>query len=465
MSLFDPVMLARIQFAFTISFHIIFPSITIGLASFLAVIEFRWLQTGNLIFAQLYKMWVKVFAICFGMGVVSGVVMSYQFGTNWSLFSDRVGNVIGPLLGYEVLTAFFLESSFLGIMLFGWDRVSKRMHFTSTVIVACGTVISAFWIMAANSWMQTPTGYRIAENGILFPTSWIQIIFNPSMPYRLAHMVIAAYITTAFIVLGVSGFYFLRNQFRNHAKIMMVMSIFLLAVMTPLQLILGDLHGVNTHKYQPAKIAAMEAQWDTQTRAPLRLFAIPSEKNQSNQYEISIPALSSLIITRNLNGTVLGLKTWKAEDRPPVGITFWSFRVMVGLGCFMIFTALWGLYLYYRKKLFHARFFHILSVVMIPSGLIAILAGWFVAEIGRQPYTAYGVIRTVHSVSPVIGPQVALSLLIFVLAYFFIFGAGVTYIFYLLKAGPLKYVNQQGLQPQLELLVKETLPKKSERKK
>lgn len=459
MTMFDPILLARIQFAFTISFHIIFPSITIGLASFLTVVEYKWLKTGNILYEQIYKLWVKIFAICFGMGVVSGVVMSYQIGTNWSLFSDKVGNVIGPLLGYEVLTAFFLESSFLGIMLFGWDRVGKRMHFFATTIVAIGTIISAFWIMAANSWMQTPTGFRVGENGILFPTSWIEVIFNPSLFYRFSHMIIAAYITTAFIVLGVAGFYFKKHQFKAHAKIMMLMSLGLLAVMVPLQFILGDLHGINTHKYQPAKLAAMEAQWETQTKAPLRLFALPSATEEKNNFEIAMPGGLSFITTHNINGKIEGLKSWPKTERPPVGIVFWSFHIMIYLGTLMLAGVIWGGYLFFKKKLFSSHAFQWFSILMIPSGLLAILAGWFVAEVGRVPYTAYGVIKIVHSVSPVIGPQIALSLLIFVLAYFFIFGAGITYIIHLLKKGPLHHEHAETLQPSLKLLVEETLPK------
>ncbi len=455
MSFFDPVLLARIQFAFTISFHIIFPSFTIGLASFLAVIEYKYLKTNKTVYAQIYKMWIKVFAICFGMGVVSGVVMSYQFGTNWSVFSDSVGNVIGPLLGYEVLTAFFLEASFLGIMLFGWGRVSKKMHFAATCIVAVGTVISAFWIMAANSWMQTPAGYRIGENGIFFPTSWMQIIFNPSFGYRLIHMVLAAYLTTAFVVLGVSGIYAICKKHPSHTKIMMTMSVWLVAILTPIQIVVGDSHGRNTFKYQPAKVAAMEAQWDDETRAPLRLFAIPDQKAQKNNYVLEIPLLSSIIITHKIDGKIPGLKNWKPADQPPVGIVFWSFRVMVGLGLMMLLTAGIGVYLYFRKKMISSRSFHWLCALMTPAGFIAVLAGWFVTEVGRQPYTVYGVMRTVKSVSPVIGEQVALSLLIFVVVYFFIFGAGVTYIFYLLKKGP---VHHGDFHKPLEAIVKKTFP-------
>jgi len=457
MTFFDPVLLARIQFAFTISFHIIFPSFTIGLASFLAVIEYIWFKTHKQVYMQIYKMWIKVFAICFGLGVVSGVVMSYQFGTNWSLFSDKVGNVIGPLLGYEVLTAFFLEASFLGVMLFGWGRVSKRMHLFSTCIVAIGTLLSALWIMGANSWMQTPEGYRIGENGIFYPTSWMKVIFNPSFLYRFFHMVLAAYLTTAFVVLGVSGIYALRNKHTAHRKIMMKMSLFLIAILIPVQLVVGDAHGRNTFKYQPAKVAAMEAQWNTERRAPLKLFAIPHQKAENNTYELEIPLLSSLIITHSIDGEIPGLKTWPAKDRPPVGTVFWSFRIMVFLGLVMLFTALLGLFLYFRKKIDKSRLFHWLSAFMLPSGFLAVLSGWFVAEVGRQPYTVYGVLRTVDSVSPVIAPQLALSLLIFVLVYFFIFGAGVTYIFYVLKKGP-KSVDKTFTQPR-EILVHKVFSK------
>ena len=434
----DAVLLARIQFAFTISFHIIFPAFTIGLASWLAVVEYLWLKTDNKIYADIYKMWIKIFAVCFGLGVVSGVVMSYQFGTNWSVFSDKVGNVIGPLLGYEVLTAFFLEASFLGIMLFGWGRVSKRMHFAATSIVAIGTLISAFWIISANSWMQTPQGFEIHADGILYPTSWLEIIFNPSFPYRLVHMITAAYLTTAFVVGGTAAYYLVKKVHVKHAKIMFAMAMLMAVFVAPLQLFIGDAQGLNTLEHQPAKVAAMEGIWEDETGAGLRLFAIPDSKNETNHYEVTIPKLSSLILKHDLNGTIKGLKSWKKDERPPVGPVFWSFRVMVGIGMLMILTGFTAAFLFYRNKLFTATWFHKWCVIMSPSGFIAVLAGWFVTEIGRQPYTVYGVIKTSNSISPVIGEYVALSLLAFILTYTFVFSSGAYYIYKLIKKGPAK---------------------------
>lgn len=432
----DPILLARIQFAFTISFHIVFPAFTIGLASFLAILEWRWLATNNKNYRDTYRFLVKIFAVVFGMGVVSGVVMSYQFGTNWSVFSDKVSNVIGPLLGFEVLTAFFLEASFLGIMLFGWNRVSPRMHFASTCIVAIGTLISAFWILAANSWMQTPQGFSVGEDGRLFPVDWLQIIFNPSFPYRLAHMVTAAYLTTALVVGGIGAFYLWGKRYLPQAKIMLGMATLMTVLAAPLQLIIGDMHGLNTLKYQPAKVAAMEGIWDTEQGAGLRLFALPDSKNETNRYEIKIPYLTSLILTHHYKGEVQGLKSFKKEDRPPVTLVFWSFRVMVGLGLLMILLSLTSAVQYYRKKLFDSRFLQGWWMLMMPSGFIAVLAGWFVNEIGRQPYTVYGFLRTTQSVTPAItGSQVGGSLLAFVIMYTLVFGAGSYYILKLIRQG------------------------------
>lgn len=432
----DPLLLARIQYAFTISFHIIFPAFTIGLASWLAVVEWLWLKTEKSIYQEIYRMWIKIFAVCFGMGVVSGIVMAYQFGTNWSLFSDKVGNVIGPLLGYEVLTAFFLEASFLGIMLFGWGRVSRNMHFFSTCIVAVGTLISAFWILSANSWMQTPQGFEVGADDLLYPTSWLEIIFNPSFPYRFAHMITAAYLTTAFVVAGVAAYYLYKNVHIKHARIMFGMAMLMAVFVAPLQLFIGDAHGLNTLEYQPRKVAAMEGIWETKKGVGLRLFAIPDQQNQTNDYEIKIPNLASLILTHSFDGEIKGLKEWKPEDQPPVMMVFWSFRVMVGLGIAMILTGIFAIFLYYRKRLFDTRWFQYWCIVMTPSGFIALLAGWFVTEIGRQPYTVYEVIRTSESISPVIAEQIAITLLAFVIVYSFIFGAACYYIFKLIKKGP-----------------------------
>lgn len=432
----DPVLLARIQFAFTISFHIIFPAFTIGLASWLAVVESLWLKTGKNVYQEIYRMWIKVFAVAFGMGVVSGVVMSYQFGTNWSVFSDKVGNVIGPLLGYEVLTAFFLEASFLGIMLFGWGRVSKRMHFIATLIVAVGTLISAFWILSANSWMQTPQGFEIRDDGLLYPTSWMEIIFNPSFPYRLFHMVTAAYLTTAFCVGGVAAYFFIKKKFKEHAKVMMTMAMLMAFFVAPLQMLIGHAHGENTLEHQPIKVAAMEGNWEEGSNIPLLLFGVPNEEMESNDYELKIPGLASWVLTGDVKGIVPGLKSVPADERPPVAIVFWSFRVMVGLGALMILTGLIAAFLHWRKNLYTSKLFHKWCLVMAPSGFIAILAGWFVTEVGRQPYTAYGVIRTSESISPVFAEQVAISLAAFVIVYTVIFGAGIYYMFKVFRKGP-----------------------------
>ena len=431
----DPLILARIQFAFTVSFHIVFPAFTIGLASWLAVVEGLWLKTGNIVYKEVYKFWIKIFAVCFGMGVVSGVVMSYQFGTNWSVFSDKVGSVIGPLLGYEVLTAFFLEASFLGVMLFGWSRVSDKMHFFATLMVAIGTLFSAFWILAANSWMQTPQGFEINPEGLLVPTNWMKVIFTPSFPYRFTHMVLAAYLTTAFTVGGIGSWYLWTKRYIPHGKVMVGMAMLIAIFIAPLQLIVGDLHGLNTLEHQPAKVAAMEGIWETEKGADLRLFAIPDQKAEKNHYEIVIPDMASLILTHHKDGEIKGLKEWIPEDRPPVAIVFWSFRVMVGLGMAMILTGIMAVILFLRKKLFDCRPFQLWCMALTPAGFLALLAGWFVTEVGRQPYVAYGVIRTSDAVSPVLGEHVALSLLAFVAVYTILFGAATYYIIKLIRQG------------------------------
>ena len=440
----DPVLLARIQFAFTISFHIIFPAFTIGLASWLAVVEGLYMKTGKKVYEDIYKMWIKIFAVCFGMGVVSGVVMSYQFGTNWSVFSDKVGNVIGPLLGYEVLTAFFLEASFLGIMLFGWGRVSKKMHFASTVIVAVGTIISAFWILSANSWMQTPQGFEIRTDGLLYPTSWMEVIFNPSFPVRFFHMVTAAYLTTAFVVGGVGAYYLFRKIHVEHAKIMFAMAMLMAVFVAPAQLLIGHAHGENTMHYQPIKVAAMEGNWERGGNKPLYLFGMPNEETETTDYGIEIPNGASWVLTGSPEGEIPGLKDVAKEDRPPVAIVFWSFRIMVGIGMAMIFTGLVAVVLYFRKHLFDFKPFQLWCMAMMPSGFIAVLAGWFVTEVGRQPYTVYGVIRTGESISPVIAEQVALSLGIFIVVYTLIFGAGSYYILKLIGKGPIQVKKADG---------------------
>lgn len=432
----NPVLMGRIQFAFTISFHILFPAFTIGLASWLAVVEWRWLKTGNETYKEVYRMWVKIFAVTFGMGVVSGVVLSYQFGTNWSAFSDKVGSVLGPLLGYEVLTAFFLEASFLGIMLFGMQRVSRKMHFAATVIVAAGTLVSAFWILSANSWMQTPQGYRIGADGLLYPTDWLEVIFNPSFGYRFVHMVTAAYLTTAFVVGGIGAFYLLRREHGSHARIMFGMAMIMAVFVAPMQLLMGDLHGLNTLAHQPAKVSAMEGLWETQTGAPLKLFGWPDSAEEETRFSLEIPKLSSLILTHDLDGEVKGLKEWPPHERPPVAWVFWSFRVMVGMGMCMILTGIGAAILYLRKRLFDTTWFLWWCLALTPAGFISVLAGWFVTEMGRQPYIIYGVMLTSEAISPVAGTQVGLSLIAFVITYILVFGAGSYYIGRLILNGP-----------------------------
>ncbi|WP_201535897.1 cytochrome ubiquinol oxidase subunit I [Psychrobacter ciconiae] len=442
----DALMLARIQFAFVISFHIVFPAFSIGLASWLTVLEFRWLKTGEPIYAEVYKHWVKIFAVVFGMGVVSGVVMSYQFGTNWAVFSDRAGNVLGPLLAYEVLTAFFLEASFLGIMLFGWGRVSKRMHFASTAIVAIGTLISGFWILSANSFMQTPQGFMVGADGLLYPTDWLKVIFNPSFPYRYAHMMTAAFLSTAFVVGGVGAYYLQskrHTEHRAHGRVMLGMAMVMAIFVAPAQVLIGDEHGLNTLEHQPAKVAAMEGIWEDEKGAALRLFAIPDQKNQTNKYEVAIPYVSGLILTHSFDKEVKGLKNWAPEDQPPVIIVFWAFRIMVGIGLLMVMVGLFSIYKYFKKQQFDkdSVWFHRAWMMMMPMGFIALLSGWFVTETGRQPYTVYGVIRTAESMSPVAAQQVATTLIGFIVVYAFVFGAGTFYILRLIGQGPKPFDN------------------------
>jgi cytochrome bd ubiquinol oxidase subunit I len=432
----DPLLLSRIQFAFTVSFHIIFPSFTIGLAAWLVVLETLYLKTGRAIYMDVARQWTKIFAISFGMGVVSGVVLSYEFGTNWSELSRRGGNVIGPLMSYEVLTAFFLEAGFLGIMLFGRGRVPKWVHFFATCMVALGTLISAFWILSANSFMQTPAGHRIAEDGVLHVEDWWAVIFNPSFPYRLAHMVAAAYLTTALVVGGIGAWYILRERYVGHGKIMLGMALSLLVWLAPLQLFIGDQHGLNTREHQPAKVAAIEAHWETQRGAPLILFAVPDPKTESNNFEIAIPKLGSLILTHEWDGEVRGLKSFPPDERPNPIIPFFAFRVMVGIGTIMIAIGFTGAVLWLMGRLWTSRWFLRALVWASPLGFVAVLSGWFVTEVGRQPWTVYGILRTADAVSPVPGGSVLMSLILFVLVYGVVFGAGLYYILKLVQRGP-----------------------------
>jgi cytochrome d ubiquinol oxidase subunit I len=431
----DALLLSRLQFAFTIGFHIIFPAFTIGLASYLAVLEGLWLFTKKPHFRNLYLFWVKIFALSFGMGVVSGVVMSYQFGTNWSEFSRITGSVIGPLLGYEVLTAFFLEASFLGIMLFGWKKVGARLHFASTCIVAVGTLISAFWILAANSWMQTPQGFAWLEDGTMIARNFVDVIFNPSLPTRFAHMVLAAYLTTAMVVAGAAAFGFLKGRATPENKTSLRMAILMMALVAPLQMVVGHESGVVAHEYQPAKVAAMEGWWESRAGQPTLLFALPDEEGERNALELGIPGFGSWFVAGDANAHLDGLKAFPAGDRPPVAIVFWAFRIMVGMGLVMAALGLFGAGAWALKRLDGARWYHRALVLAAPSGFVAVLAGWISAEVGRQPFVVYGVVRTADAVSPVDGAQVALSLLVFIVVYAIVFSAGALYILRLIAEG------------------------------
>ena len=441
MQLPDAIVLARIQFAFTVSFHFLFPAITIGLASYLAMLEGLWLKTGKSEYMDLFRYWVKIFALVFGMGVVSGIVMSYQFGTNWAVFADKAGPVIGPLMAYEVLTAFFLEAGFLGVMLFGMKRVGPRLHFAATLMVALGTFVSAFWILSVNSWMQTPTGYAMNANGqFISAGSWLAIIFNPSFPYRLVHTISAAYLTTAFLVGGVGAWHLLKDAANPRARIMFSMAMWMAAIFAPLQIVVGDLHGLNTLEYQPVKVMAMEGHYQSHPDgAPLVLFGIPNSAENRIDYAVQIPKASSLILKHDLNAPLAGLDTVPVADRPPVGIVFWSFRIMVGLGLLMALLGMLSLYARYRQRLYAWRPLHRFALVMGPSGLVAVLAGWVTTEVGRQPWTIHGLLRTADSASPLAAPAVAASLVAFVVVYFAIFGAGIVYILKLMAKPPVAH--------------------------
>ncbi|MGB3739027.1 MAG: cytochrome ubiquinol oxidase subunit I [Pontixanthobacter sp.] len=443
---FDALLLARIQFAFTVSFHFIFPAFSIGLASYLAVLEGLWLKTGKQLYLDLFKYWVKIFAIAFAMGVVSGIVMSYQFGTNWSVFSDLTGPILGPLMAYEVLTAFFLEAGFLGVMLFGMNRVGKKLHFTATLMVAVGTFISAFWILSVNSWMQTPVGFERDAIGQFLPgDSWFDIVFNPSFPYRLVHTVMAAYITTAFVVGGVGAYHLLKDRTNVHARKMFSMAMWMAAVVVPLQIVAGDMHGLNTLEHQPQKVMAMEGHYDSYPDgAPLILFGIPNSAEKRVDYKVEIPKASSLILKHDLNAPMDGLDTIPDDEEPPVGIVFWSFRVMVGIGFAMLGIGLWSLLARSRKKLYDWPLLHRAALLMAPSGFVAVIAGWITTEVGRQPFVVYNLLRTADAASPLAAPAVGASLVAFVIVYFAVFGIGTWYILRLMGHTP--HVGETGVK-------------------
>ncbi|MFP8967918.1 cytochrome ubiquinol oxidase subunit I [Pokkaliibacter sp. CJK22405] len=432
----DAALLSRLQFAFTVSFHIIFPAITIGLATFITIWEGLWLKTRNPVYLQLAKFWIKPFAITFGMGVVGGIVLSYEFGTNFSKFTHMVGSVIGPLMAYEVLTAFFLEAGFLGVMLFGWQRVSEKVHFISTLTVAVGTWISAFWIIVANSWMQTPAGYEIVD-GVFHVKSWMEVIFNPSMHFRFFHMLLAAFLTGTFVVAGVSAWFLLRKRDLPFARKGFSMALWAALVLAPLQAWVGDEHGLVVKEHQPAKLAAMEGIWPkSESPVPLLLFAVPDENAEENHFEIGIPHLGSLILTHSFDGAVTGLKAFAPEDRPPVKFVFYSFRIMVGLGVLMILVALTGAFLRYKGKLYEFTPLHRLCLLMTPAGVIATLFGWYVVEVGRQPWIVYGLVRTMDIVSPLPAGRVLFSLSLFVITYSLLFGVYIYFMRKLIRKGP-----------------------------
>ncbi|WP_339879965.1 cytochrome ubiquinol oxidase subunit I [Pseudidiomarina gelatinasegens] len=432
----DAILLARFQFAFTIAFHIIFPAFTIGLASYLAVLEGLFLKTRNPVYQKLYRYWLKIFAVAFGMGVVSGIVMSYQFGTNWSVFSDKAGPVIGPLMGYEVLTAFFLEAGFLGVMLFGMNKVGERLHYFATLMVAVGTAISAFWILSVNSWMQTPAGFAMNEQGQYVVTSWMEAIFNPSFPYRLAHMLLAAYLTTAFVVGAVGAWHLLKDKSSQAARKMFSMAMWMALIVAPLQVFVGDLHGLNTQEHQPAKVAAMEGHFKSEAKAPLYLFGWPNEEEAKVDYAIEIPGLASFILKHDVNATVTGLDAFPRDEWPPVPIVFWSFRIMVGIGLLMVFIGLWSGYLRLRKQLYDRPLLHRAAVLMGPLGFVAVIAGWVVTEVGRQPWVIHGLLRTSDAASPIDAVGVGSSLVAFIVVYFLVFGAGTVYMLRKMAGNP-----------------------------
>ena len=439
----DAFELARIQFAFTVSFHIIFPAITIGLASFLAVLEGMWLKTKKEEYRDLYHFWSKIFAVNFGMGVVSGLVMAYQFGTNWSFFSSFAGSITGPLLTYEVLTAFFLEAGFLGVMLFGWNRVGPGLHFFATCMVALGTLMSTFWILASNSWMQTPQGFEIVNNQVV-PVDWLKVIFNPSFPYRLLHMTTAAFLSSAFFVGASAAWHLLKGRNTPAMRTMLSMAMWMALIVSPVQALIGDAHGLNTLKYQPAKIAAIEGHWENKNGepTPLILFGYPDMEREETRYSLEIPYLGSLILTHSLTQQIPALKSFPKEDRPNSTIVFYSFRIMAGLGMLMIVLGLWSLWLRWRGNLYENKAFLRFTLLMGPSGLLALLAGWFTTEIGRQPWVVYGLLRTKDAVSSHGEMQMSISLLLFVVIYSSVFGVGYLYMMKLIRKGPQPHEGQ-----------------------
>jgi cytochrome d ubiquinol oxidase subunit I len=432
----DPVFLSRLQFAWLIAFHILMPALTVGLASFIAVLEGLHFFTREEIYLRISTFWIKIFSVAFGIGVVSGVIMPFQFGTNWSRYSDATANVLAPLFAYEGLTAFFLEAAFLGVLLFGRKLVPPGAHFVAALMVAFGTLLSSFWILAANSWMQTPAGYEIID-GRFFPTDWFQVIFNPSFPYRLAHTVVGFYITTGCVVVAVNAYLLVRQKAVAEARTALSITLWLLSVLVPLQIFLGDQHGLNTLEHQPAKLAAIEAHWETGSRVPLILFAIPDDKAATNRFTVELPYVGSLILTHSLDGTVKGLKDFPPDQRPPVALPFFAFRVMVGIGLLMLGLVMFSWWLRWRGRLFDSPLFLRACMAVGPLGFIAVLAGWTTTEVGRQPWIVYGLMRTADAVSPSLtGLDVLLSLIFYMIVYLIIFPAGAWIMTRIIRKGP-----------------------------
>jgi cytochrome d ubiquinol oxidase subunit I len=432
----DPVLLSRVQWAWVIAWHILLPAFTVGLASYIAVLEGLYLFTGRQIWFRISGFWTRIFAVSFGMGVVSGIIMPFQFGTNWSRFSDAAGDVISPLLAYEGLMAFFLEASFLGVLLFGRRLVPAWAHFFAALMVAFGTLLSSFWILATNSWMQTPQGYKVVD-GRFEPVDWFAIVFSPSFPYRLSHNVTAFYITTAFVVMGVGAWLLRRGRATDDARMMIRMALNLLIILVPLQMFLGDQHGLNTREYQPAKLAAIEGRYDTAQPTPLTLFGIPDDAAATMRYAIEVPYLGSLILTHSWDGVIKGLKEWPVDQRPPVGPPFFAFRVMVGIAFIMLFMVALGWILRLRGQLWDSDWYLRLCQWVAPLGFVAVIAGWTTTEVGRQPWTVYGLLRTADSVSPSLtGADVVLSLACYVVVYLIMFPTGIAFMVGLVRRGP-----------------------------
>lgn len=444
-SLTDAFLLARAQFAFTISFHIVLAAFSIGLASYLAVLEGLWLWRRKQVYLDLFNYWLKILALNFAVGIVSGVVMEYEFGTNWGELSAKAGSIIGPLMIYEVMMAFFLEAGFLGVMLFGMKRVGKRTHFFATCMVAMGSLFSAFWILSANSWMQTPAGYTLTSDGRFLPRDWAAIIFSPSFPYRLVHMTLAAYLATAFAVGAVGAWHLLRDSRNPAARVMFSMALWMAATVGPLQIIAGDQHGENTLRYQPEKIAAMEGDFDTRSGQPLILFGMPDMAKLRTDYALEIPKLGSLVLTHRWNGVVKGLKSFPPQTRPFAPVVFWAFRVMVGLGFLMAAVGLASLFPRWRGTLYESRWLMRTLVALAPAGFIAMVSGWTVTEVGRQPYTVYGLLLTARSNSPIALPGMEASVTAIVSAYVLIFGLGLFYLLHSMAIPP--GPKEEGPQP------------------